>query len=579
MSAPLSPYTLLRVYLRPLRGQVIALLVLLLCSSALQVGLPQLIRIFIDGLTAGTSSHRLMLFVGLFLLGTALSQVLSVATVGVGQWVAWSATNALRSELALHCLGLDMSFHFGSTPGQLIERVDGDVGTLSNYFSQFALTVIGGGLMLAGVVGVIAHEDRRLGLGLLLSLIVAFIILRRARRVRTELARNARQASATFFGLLEEWLYALDDLRCHRAGPFILRKFRLQSIDLLDRQYRTGITGDKLLAISWLLFSLCSVSILGVSCLLYLQHDFTLGTVYVTYSYVQLLSLPLNQLSDQLNDLQSALGSIQRIGQLLHQQPSICDGPAACPFPDGPLTVEATCLSYRYDRDDVLTAVSFQLAPGHTLGIVGRTGSGKTTLARLLVRSLDPTSGAILFNGLSHTSIKLADMRRHIGMITQETHLFRASVRDNLTLFDPSVTDERLLQVVGEIGLQPWLSALPAGLDSEIMGEGGVSAGEAQLLSLARIFLADPSLIILDEASARLDPQTQQLVDQAIRRLLPGRTAIIIAHRLETLHFVSDILVLEHGRVTEQGSRAALEASPGSRFSQLLRANAQGEAQ
>ena len=196
------------------------------------------------------------------------------------------------------------------------------------------------------------------------------------------------------------------------------------------------------------------------------------------------------------------------------------------------------------------------------LGLLGRTGSGKTTLTRLLFRFYDPTAGAVRANGVDLRHARLPDLRRRIGIVTQEVQLFRATVRDNLTFFDRTVPDEAILSVIHELGLTRWYESLEKGLDTVLAaGGGGLSAGEAQLLAFTRIFLKNPGLVILDEASSRLDPATEQLIERAVDRLLQNRTAIIIAHRLNTVQRADEILILEGGRVLEHGERAALAAA------------------
>jgi ATP-binding cassette, subfamily B, bacterial len=219
----------------------------------------------------------------------------------------------------------------------------------------------------------------------------------------------------------------------------------------------------------------------------------------------------------------------------------------------------------------VLTDVSFRLPAGAVLGLLGRTGSGKTTLARLLPRFYDPAAGAIRLGGAPIHAATVAELRRRVGLVTQDVQLFQASVRDNLTFFNPAADDARILAVLDDLGLGAWFRSLPAGLDTELIAGGGLSAGEAQLLAFARAFLADPGLVILDEASSRLDPATERLIERAIDTLLAGRTGIIIAHRLATVQRADEILILEDGRILEAGERTRLAADPTSRFHQLLR--------
>jgi ATP-binding cassette subfamily B protein len=206
------------------------------------------------------------------------------------------------------------------------------------------------------------------------------------------------------------------------------------------------------------------------------------------------------------------------------------------------------------------------------LGVLGRTGSGKTSMTRLLFRLYDPQEGAVCLNGVDLRDTQLSSIRGRVGMVTQDIHLFHASLRNNLTLFDRSIPDERIEEVLRDLGLETWYGSLPEGLDT-VLGPGGgsLSAGEAQLLAFARIFLRDPGLVVLDEASSRLDPATERLIERAVDRLLRDRTGIIIAHRLATVQRADEIMVLEDGRVLEHGPRLALANDPRSHFSQLLR--------
>jgi ABC-type multidrug transport system fused ATPase/permease subunit len=242
-------------------------------------------------------------------------------------------------------------------------------------------------------------------------------------------------------------------------------------------------------------------------------------------------------------------------------------------LPPGPLAIELDHVSFGYAEGvPVLRDVSVRLEPGRVLGVVGRTGSGKTTLTRLLPRFHDPNTGTVRLGGIDLRDVRISAVRRRIGVVSQDVHLFHASLRDNLTLFDDSVPDGRIRDVLDDVGLTAWWRGLPDGIDTIIgSGASGLSAGQSQVLACARILLHDPDLVILDEASSRLDPATERLVHTALGRLLEGRTGIIVAHRLETLAYVDDILVLEDGRVLEHGSRAELAADPDSRFSTLLR--------
>jgi ATP-binding cassette subfamily B protein len=264
---------------------------------------------------------------------------------------------------------------------------------------------------------------------------------------------------------------------------------------------------------------------------------------------------------------------MKRLQDLLSLTPAIedSDGPPLAP---GPLSLDFDAVSFAYDgNEQVLYDVTASVPVGEVVGVLGRTGSGKTTLARLLARFYEPSSGRIVLSGRDISSVPLRNLRQRVGFVTQDVQVFKATLRDNVRLFDQSVTDEQVTEALETVGLGGWLHSLPKGLDTVMERDGsGLSAGEAQLLALSRVFLRDPGLVVLDEASSRIDPATERLLQKAIDRLLSGRTGFIIAHRLSTLDRADWILILEDGRVCEFGRRKSLAADPHSRYSRLLRA-------
>jgi ABC-type multidrug transport system fused ATPase/permease subunit len=244
----------------------------------------------------------------------------------------------------------------------------------------------------------------------------------------------------------------------------------------------------------------------------------------------------------------------------------------------GALSIEFDGVSFSYDDADdgesseiVLRDVSFHIAPGRVVGLLGRTGSGKSTIARLVTRLYEPQAGSVRLNDVATWDAHVADIRRRVGMVTQDVQLFRASIRDNLTFFNDDIPEEQIIDAIHRLELDSWLASMPNGLDTLLdSGSGGLSAGQAQLLAFTRIFLENPGIVVLDEASSRLDPATEALIERAVDHLLEDRTGIVIAHRLGTVTRADDILILDEGRVAEFGERAALAASPDSHFSRLL---------
>ncbi len=565
-------WRLLAHYLRPQWPWMGLLAVILGGTICVQVVTPLVAGHFIDQATSG-GDLRDLIVLALLTMGLALAgQGLAVVETYVAENVSWAATNALRTDLVAHLLRLDATFHTAHTPGELIERVDGDVATLSRFFSRFVVSVLGNGLLLLGILGLLYHVDWRVGLGMSAFVVLALTAMLRIRAVATPSWAADRQASADFYGFLGEYLAGLQDIRSSGAGAFVLRRCAEVMRSWLAVTRKAQMWGYSMSATSLGLFALGTAVAFALSAMLFKVGTLTIGTVYLIFQCTEMLRQPTEQIRSEVQDLQQADASIARVEALLGTVPRLANGPGVA-LPPGPLAVELDGVSFGYAQGaPVLRDISVSLSPGRVLGVVGRTGSGKTTLTRLLLRFYDPLAGVVRLGGVDLRAVRLAEVRARIGLVTQEVHLFHASVRDNLTLFDDGVSDEQMSAVLDTLGLTSWLRELPHGLDTPLLASGaGLSAGQAQVLACARILLRDPDLVILDEASSRLDPVTDRLVHTALGRLLTGRTGIIVAHRLATLAYADDILVLEDGQVREHGPRLALVADPTSRFAELLR--------
>jgi ATP-binding cassette, subfamily B, bacterial len=304
------------------------------------------------------------------------------------------------------------------------------------------------------------------------------------------------------------------------------------------------------------------------------------------FRLVMAIRSPVEHLIWRLQDTQGAAGAATRVLELLGEQRTIGGGTDV--LPPGPLTLTLDASRLVYDDADdneaALDGLTITVPAGRRLGLVGRTGSGKTSVARLVLRLVSPTDGRVLLNDTDVASVDEADLRRRVTAVPQDVQLFPGSVRDNVTLFE-TVSDERVLASLHAVGLGEWVAGLDAGLDTRLASDNrddegtriGLSAGQAQLLSVARALLRDPDVVVLDEATSRVDPATQEAIGSAMRRLLDGRTAIVIAHRLETLESCDDIAVLANGVLVEHGDRLQLAADPTSRFAQLRAAGDDAE--
>lgn len=572
LNSSLTAYRrLLLTYLRPLWPGLLLLTLFLVANVDLQLLNPWIAKSFIDGARAGVPVAALTVTAAEFLVVALLIQGVSVAEGYVAENVGWLATNALRADLAEHCLELDLRFHQGHQPGELIERVDGDVSALSNFFAHFVAEILGNGLLLVGVVALLFRVDWRLGLLLAAVCLVAGGLMTATSGIGTRFVGLRRGASAEVFAALEEQLGGLADIQGNGAREYILGRWQGQLRTLTERASRSALVGGAVTSPGLLVLGIGSIAVFGTAALLHRAGIVSLGAVFLAFQYVTVLQWPLSRLTRQVRDLQTAAASIQRIAWLMAMPRTIGDGRGAA-LPAGPLAVEFRAVSFGYDETSwALRDVSFHLPAGRVLGVVGRTGAGKSTLMRLAARLYDPMEGQVRLGSIDLRDALLTDLRRRVGVVTQDVQLFRASVRENVTLFDPCLDDARIWHALDALGMGDWFRALPQGLDAELAPD-TVSAGEAQLLAFTRVFLQDPGLVILDEASSRLDPATERLIEHAVRRLFAGRTAIVVAHRLETLRRADDILVLADGRVVEYGHRDRLVADETSRFARLLRA-------
>ncbi|MBV7339791.1 ABC transporter ATP-binding protein/permease [Chloroflexi bacterium TSY] len=572
MNIPIKQYwILLRQYLVAQKMRTGWMAILLLTGIGLQLLNPQIIRFFIDTALAGGPLNTLVQAALFFIVVAFAAQGVSVLTTYISEDVAWTATNALRFDLAEHCLRLDQSFHKNHTSGELIERIDGDINILSNFFSQMVIHILGNLLMLVGVLVLLFLEDWRIGVALLFFAIIALAILIRIRTIAIPHWAKVREMSATFFGFLGEALTATEDVRANGARPYVMQRFIEITRSWLPLEVKASVMGSMMYITSTAVFAIGTAIAFGVGGALWQSGAITIGTVYLIFHYTELLRHPIEQIRNQIEDLQRAEASLQRVNQLFAIQSKLPDGRDQARSANAhAITFDNVSFSYD-EREVVLHDIAFQLEPGQTLGLLGRTGSGKTTLARLALRLYDPTHGEIRLDDKSLSSLQLDTVRQQIGMVTQDVQLFQASVRENLTFFDPAISDERLEAVLNDLGLSGWLDGLSEGLDTPIQAGGrNLSAGQAQLLAFARVFLSDPGLVILDEASSRLDPATEQLIERAIDKLLAERTAIIIAHRLATIQRVDRVMILKDGRILEHGARQTLAEQPDSHFAQLL---------
>ena len=566
----------LRTEARPLAG----VLAVLGASMALRLSLPLLLGRFADEALAGRPADTLTRLAVVYVVVALVSEALGLGVVWGSVRLSWRAGNRLRERLSAHALRLEQAWHGRHSPGQLIERIDGDVEAMVVFFSGIAIEIAGNVALIAGMLIVASVIDPWSGVILAVTAFAGAAVMIRLRVAAVGAREAERQVNAELYGDLEERLGGLEDLRANAAGGYAVHRLHNHSARSWRAARRASLHGDSAHAAAAMVFAAGTAGTLLAGILLQQRGAITVGAVLALFRYADMLRQPLQRIAEQLKEFQKAMAGARRASNLLATEPRITDGPldgtvlpAAERGPGFGLSVDFDAVTFAYDRgaSPALGAIDLHLAAGRHLGVIGRTGSGKTTLARLLLRLWDVDTGAVRVGGVDVRDLRVAALRQRIAIVTQDVDLFRASLRDNLTLFGTHPGgDPDLHRLLGRVGLGDWVASLPDGLDTVLRGDQGLSAGEGQLVAFARAFLADPAVVVLDEASSRLDPVTEARIGAATRRLLDGRTAMVIAHRLETLAEVDEIAVLENGRLVEHGQRHRLAADATSRYAHLL---------
>lgn len=558
-------------YLRPVAGRLAILLLLLLASTGVQLVNPQIVQRFIDTAADNGIVSSLLTLAGIYLVLAALNQVLTVAVSYLGNDVSWRSTNLLRGDLLKHCLRLDMRFHNLKTPGEMIERIDGDVTHMSNFFSMFIIKVIGSFVLLAGILGFMFTINWPIAAVMTLFTLASIGAMVFVRDMGVKSSKDERGASAALFGFIEERIAGIEDVQANGNVPYVMNRF----YRAMRNVFLKGRKAWMLRVVPWnttvVLFALAVTVVLLLGVHYYLIGNISLGTLFLIYQYTQMLNDPIEQLSDQVQEFQKAKSGMMRSQELLESRSEIVEGGKTA-LPEGALGLEFEHVHFSYSPDKpVLHDITFAVRPGERLGIIGRTGSGKSSLSRVLLRLYNIGSGTIRVGGVDIRDLSLSALYRRVGMVTQDVQLFDGTLRDNLTLFDGSISDGYILETTERLGLKQWIDSQPEGLDTHLKAGGSsLSAGEAQLFALTRVFLTQPSLVILDEPSSRLAAATEAMLQTAVDQLMKNCTGIVIAHRLSTLEQVDHIMVLGDGRILEFGERETLAQDPASHYAQLL---------
>jgi ABC-type multidrug transport system fused ATPase/permease subunit len=495
------------------------------------------------------------IYLGVAAAGWLLQARLIKGLATIGQAVVIG----LRRDLFDHLTSLSLRYFSQQKAGWIIARITSDVDAVSDVLSQGMPTLVSNVILLPAAVTALLIADWRLGLVSFAVLPPALILSRWFQRVSHAANVEQRNRIAAVTAQIAESVAGMAVVQAFNRE----RRFQAE-FDALNEANRAQSTYVQKIFSSFFP-SIEFLGVLAMAAVLYVgshlyQHDtLSIGTLITAIYLLQLVFQPLQELSDIYGQLQSAGAAMVKITSILDEEPNIRDRPGAAPLPrlEGDLDIDSVV--FAYGKDPVLRGISFHIAPGGCFALVGESGHGKSTLARLIGRHYDPDQGAVRVDGHDLRDVQIRSYRRQLGVVLQDPFLFSGTIASNIRFAKPDATDEEVMEAAAAVGVDRVAARLSGGLDHAVReGGAGLSAGERQLISIARALLADPRILVLDEATSNIDRPTEVLIEQALDRLLKGRTSIIIAHRLSTVRRADEILVVENGQVIQRGSESEL---------------------
>ncbi|MDX6297753.1 MAG: ATP-binding cassette, subfamily bacterial [Nocardioidaceae bacterium] len=566
---------LLGSLLRPYKKALIVLMVVVLIENFTRLSVPYLVGQGIDHgippIEAGTGSTTLLKIIGVLLVMVVVQaitrQIFLVMSGRIGQDVLLD----LRRRMFKHFQRLSPAFHDEYTSGRVISRQTSDIDAIYELLETGFDGLITAVLTLVGTAVILLFLDLKLGLVSLLCFPALWWLTTWFRKQSALAYRRTRETVAVVI------VHFVETVNGMRAVQAFRRQDRNQDIFArVNDDYRAANErAFRLVGVFMPGIKIIGNITLGIV-LLYGAHrafdgDITIGTLTAFLLYLRQFFDPMQDVSQFYNTFQSASAALEKLSGVLEEEQSVPEPQQPTPLPDaeGALSLQGTAFSYVPGRP-ILPGLNIDIAAGETIALVGTTGAGKTTLAKLVARFYDPDEGRLTLDGIDLRLLSEEDLRRSIVMVTQENYLFNGSVADNIRFGKPTATRDEIVAAAKAIGAHDFIIALPDGYDTDVANRGGrLSAGQRQLVAFARAFLADPAVLILDEATSSLDVPSERLVQRALRTILARRTAIIIAHRLSTVEIADRILVMEHGEIVEDGTPADLIESGSGRFSDL----------
>lgn len=568
---------LLRTLLAPYRFALVGLAVVVVVENAARLAIPLLVKRGIDHaippLLAGGSAGELVVVVTVLCGLVAVQAVSRMVFLNAAGRIGQRVLLELRRRLFRHFGRLDIAFHDRYTSGRVVSRSTNDVEAIQDMLETGFDSLVTAVLTLGGTAILLVVLDVRLGLMCLAAFPVLVLLVRWFARESATVYRRVRESAALVIVQFVETMTGIKAVQAYR------RQSRNQQIfDAVADEYRADNEQSfRLLAVFMPAVKLVGNLTTGMV-LLYggyrvMNDQMTIGTLTAFLLYLRMFFEPMQEISQFFNTFQSASSALEKIAGVLAREPAIADPAQPVPLTAVRGKVGVHAVDFEYVPDNpVLSGFTLEVPAGQTVALVGTTGAGKTTIAKLIARFYDPGSGSVTLDGIDLRHLAQRDLRRHVVMVTQENFLFSGTIADNIRFGRPGATDAEVRQAAAAVGADAFVTALPDGYDTDVAKRGGrLSAGQRQLVAFARAFLADPAVLILDEATSSLDIPSERLVQRALRTVLASRTALIIAHRLSTVAIADRVLVLEHGRVIEDGAPQDLIGA-GGRYAALHRA-------
>ena len=569
--------TLLGSLLRPYVRTVGFLAIIIVAENAARLSVPMLVQRGIDHgippIVDGGSSRELLLIVAT-LCGVVLIQATSrmyfLRRSGrIGQEVLLE----LRRRIFRHFQRLDVAFHDRYTSGRVVARSTNDVEAIQDMLQTGFDGLITAVLTLVGTAVLLVVLDTKLGLMCLGAFPILVLLVWWFRTQSAKTYRKVRESAALVIVQFVETMTGIKAVQAYRREPRNQEIFEAVADDYKNINERAF----KLLAVFMPAVRLVGNITTGMV-LLYggyrvLHGEMTLGTLTAFLLYLRIFFEPMQEISQFFNTFQSAAAALEKIAGVLAEEPGIQDPPDPVAMPNVKGRIGFHQVDFAYSRDrPVLPGLNLEIPAGQTVALVGTTGAGKTTIAKLIARFYDPTSGAVTLDGVNLRDLAQAELRRHVVMVTQENFMFEGSVADNIRFGRPDASDAEVRAAAVAVGADRFIDGLADGYDTDVAKRGGrLSAGQRQLIAFARAFLADPAVLILDEATSSLDIPSERLVQRALATVLTDRTAVVIAHRLSTVQIADRVLVLDGGRIVEDGPPNELVHGDG-RYAALHRA-------